>query len=86
MKKFLIIGGAGFIGLYLAKKLLKKNIVHVADNFSRGKFDIELSLLQKHKNFQLIKIDFLNYKKVKNLDKDYDYIVNLAAILGSKCN
>ena len=25
MKKFLIIGGAGFIGLQLTKKLLKKN-------------------------------------------------------------
>ena len=33
MKKFLIIGGAGFIGLQLTKKLLKKNIVHIADNF-----------------------------------------------------
>ena len=85
MKKFLIIGGAGFIGLQLTKKLLKKNIVHIADNFFRGKFDNELALLKKNKNFYLINIDFLNNKKVKNnLDKDYDYIINLAAILGVK--
>ena len=83
MYKFLIIGGAGFIGLQLTKKLIKKNIVHIVDNFSRGQLDKELIILKKNKNFRLIEFNFLDFNiKNNSFDKDYDYIINLAAILG----
>ena len=50
MKKFLILGGAGFIGYNLASKLSKnkKNEVHIVDNFSRGKFDKDFKVLSKY--------------------------------------
>ena len=39
-KKVLITGGAGFIGLNLANKLLDQNYsVHIVDNFARGVMD-----------------------------------------------
>ena len=39
MSKFLVIGGAGFLGLNLVKKILEnnKNKVDLVDDFSRGK-------------------------------------------------
>ena len=41
MKKILIIGGTGFIGFNLANTLKDNsdNIIHIADNFFRGKQD-----------------------------------------------
>ena len=49
-KKFLIIGGAGFIGSHTLEKILKEDIkeVIIYDNFSRGKYsNIEKSLKDK---------------------------------------
>ena len=39
MSRYLIIGGAGFLGIHLTKKILenKKNKVDLVDNFSRKK-------------------------------------------------
>ena len=49
-KNILITGGAGFIGLSLAKYLSEKNFgVYLIDNLSRGKFDIEFKNLLKKK-------------------------------------
>ena len=44
MSKILIIGGAGFIGLNIAKKLNqnKKNKITIIDNFFRGKMDDQM--------------------------------------------
>ena len=77
------MGGAGFIGYNLASKLSKnkKNEVHIVDNFSRGKFDKEFKVLSKLQNVKLKNIDLLKNSKNK-FNKNYDYIFNLAAIIG----
>ena len=49
MKKVLIIGGAGFIGFHLAKKLLLNFRVDMIDNFSRSMKDKDLRELLKKK-------------------------------------
>lgn len=53
IKKILIIGGAGFIGLHLAKNLclVQQNRIYIVDNFSRGKNDKELKKIIKKKKY-----------------------------------
>jgi len=79
MKKILITGGAGFIGLALAKKLVKKNFVDLIDNFSRGKKDEDFFRILKNKN-----VNFINHNlnNELHLEKQYDVIFHLAAIVG----
>lgn len=83
MKKILIIGGAGFIGFHLSKKLLKLGYkVDILDNFSRGSLDIHLKKLLKDKNSNLINLDILIDKIEDKLSNDYFGIFHLAAIVG----
>lgn len=82
MKKILIIGGAGFLGLHLAKKLIESEKVEVdlLDNFSRGKKDKFLKKILLNKSVKLINKDLT--KKILAYDKSYDYIFQFAAIIG----
>jgi UDP-glucose 4-epimerase len=83
--KVLITGGAGFIGLHLAKRLILEGFyVDLLDNFSRGKLDEDLKIIIEKCNVNLIKIDLLDKDSIDKLDKDYDYIFHFAAILGVK--
>ena len=83
--KYLITGGAGFIGIKLVEELLKnkKNIVYILDNFSKNTGNKNLLGILKNKNLKLIKRnlnDIENYLKIYN----FDYIYHFAAILGVK--
>ena len=61
MKKVLITGGAGFIGLSLAKKLARENFeVHLLDNFSRAVMDLELNETLANPNIKVLEIDLSN--------------------------
>lgn len=79
-KKFLITGGAGFIGYSLSKYLIdKKHDVTIFDNFSR----------QSRKNKDLNKIKFVrgdvrNQKLLINKSKKIDTIIHAAYINGTK--
>lgn len=85
MKKLLIIGGAGFIGYHLTKRLKGQFKIDIMDNFSRGHRDQELIKLLKDKNIKLLNIDFLcNSNNLKKISKEYSYIFHLAAIVGVK--
>tara|TARA_B100000519_G_scaffold203428_1_gene226709 strand:+ start:18782 stop:19768 length:987 start_codon:yes stop_codon:yes gene_type:complete len=82
-KKVLITGGAGFIGIHLVNKLLDEGFsVDIVDNFSRGKDDNALKKTLKLNRGRLLFIDLLNIDAVQKLDKDYDFIFHLAAIIG----
>ncbi len=83
--KILITGGAGFIGLHLAKKLGSdsSNTIVIADNFQRGKEDAELKLLLRQKNIKLATIDVTKADDFPRLGSGYDVVYHLAAINGT---
>lgn len=60
MKKYLVTGGAGFIGSHIAGRLLQAgNFVRVADNFSTGKKE-HIKAFLRQPNFELFKGDLAN--------------------------
>ena len=63
--KVLIVGGAGFIGFHLAKRLSKESMeVHIFDNLSRGKLDKDLKKLIRNKKIKFTK-DSLKQSQIK---------------------
>lgn len=86
MSKILITGGAGFLGYFLAKSLSedKSNRLTLVDNLSRGLMDKEMSRLLEKGNVTLVNGDLTDINQVRSLDKDYEYIFHLAAVIGVK--
>jgi UDP-glucose 4-epimerase len=83
MKTVLITGGAGFIGLSLARALAADGVaVHVVDNFSRGKDDAALAAFRAQPHNELIRLDLAAEGATDALAADYDAIFHFAAILG----
>ncbi len=83
IKNVLITGGAGFIGLHLANRLLDNGYhVMLMDNFARGVKDKELQETLERKNVTIAHIDVLDEKPVLELGNDFDVICHLAAIIG----
>jgi UDP-glucose 4-epimerase len=77
--RYLITGGAGFLGSNLAESLLKKNnIVIVIDNFKVGKIQ-NLNKIRKKKNLKIIKADIKNLKKISKYFKNIDVVYHFAA-------
>ena len=60
MKKYLITGGAGFIGSHLSEYLSINNKVIVIDNFSHGN-----KIKNLNKNIKLIKGDVRDLDLIK---------------------
>ena len=83
-KKILLLGGAGFIGFYLAEVLSKDpvNKITIADNLSRGKMDSQLTKLIENNNIQFIEGDFTHQESFSLIEKDYDQVYMLASIVG----
>ena len=78
--KYLITGGAGFIGSHLCESLiLRGDQVVVLDNLSTGS-DINLGAISKKIN--LVVGDILDRELVDKLVAQSDYVVHLAAALG----
>lgn len=86
LPKILIVGGAGYIGSVLCKKLLKKNFsVKVVDKIL---YDNKvINHLKKKKNFSFLKADICDLNTQINVIKDIDAVVFLAEIVGDPaCN
>ena len=82
MTRYLITGGAGFIGSCLVKKLAAKpNSICILDKLSYSSNISNISSELKKKNVQLIKIDISNYKKTLKYIYNFkpDIILHLAA-------
>ena len=78
--KYLITGGAGFIGSYLAEKLIAKgDQVIVFDNLSTGSAS-NLSGIKDKIIFE--QGDILDKAAIDKLVSESDYVVHLAAALG----
>ncbi len=81
MKNCLVIGGAGFIGSYLCKELLKQcDKVVCFDNLMRGKVE-NISSLKKDDKFSFIKGDANNVNALVKIinSNEINYIFHLAA-------
>src|SRR5437870_1301481 len=77
--KYLITGGAGFIGSHIVDYLLKKNNqVIVYDNFSTGK-EAFVKHNYKNKNFKLYKADLKDRAGLNKAIKGTDFVFHLAA-------
>ena len=78
--KYLITGGAGFIGSHLAEKLIARgDQVVVFDNLSTGSAT-NLSGIKDKITFQ--EGNILNKTEINKLVSESDYVVHLAAALG----
>ena len=76
--KFLITGGAGFIGSNIASELLNKGYsVRILDNFSSGKRE---NLKGMEKDIELVEGDIRSYHIVQDSLKDIDIVLHQAAL------
>lgn len=83
-KKVLITGGAGFIGLHLARLHAKSgDNITLIDNFFRGKDDPDLHELLKNKNVKLMKSDLTKPGGWAKIGGGFDYVYHLAAVNGT---
>jgi UDP-N-acetylglucosamine/UDP-N-acetylgalactosamine 4-epimerase len=80
-KKFLITGGAGFIGSHLAEYLLMHGAakVRVLDNMVNG-FETNLAVLQKYPAFEFINGDIRNFETCNKACEGIDYVSHQAAL------
>ena len=76
--KFVITGGAGFIGSHIAKHLITKNHkVTIVDNFSRGRLE---NLSGFEEKIEVHKMDILDFDSLKKIISDSDGIFHQAAL------
>lgn len=81
MKKYLITGGAGFIGSAITNKLLQNgHAVRVVDNEFRGN---KISIINSP-HVEFIKCDIRDHGKINEVCENIDSIIHLAYINGTK--
>jgi UDP-glucose 4-epimerase/UDP-glucuronate decarboxylase len=79
----LVLGGAGFIGLHLVRRLIRDgHRVMVIDDFSRGRDDREVEALRRHDSVRLVSADLTASETWSALRHDWDQIYLLAAVVG----
>ena len=86
--KIIVTGCAGFIGMHLSQKLLKKHQVIGIDNLNNY-YDTTLKkkkikILKKNKNFLFYKSNINNNKKLSNIFKNIkpSIVIHLASEVG----
>ena len=81
-ERFLVTGGAGFIGSHIVEALVERgNRVRILDNFSTGKEENLGNITQQHNNpIEIIKGDLRSEDVVKEAIEGIDYVFHLAAL------
>lgn len=83
MPESLILGGAGFVGLHLARRLAHDgHRVTVVDDCSRGRRDAELEELAARPNVAFVEADLTDRAAFDALPRDADQVYMLAAVVG----
>ncbi len=81
VKRVLVIGGAGYLGSVMVRKLLARGYqVRVLDNLTYGNAGIKE--LYNRKGFEFVKGDMRDLSAVMNAIKGVDAVIHLAAIVG----
>ncbi len=81
LDKILVIGGAGYLGSVLARKLISKGYnVRVLDNLTYGDYGIKD--LMANPKFEFVKGDIKDISNIVNAIKGVDAVIHLAAIVG----
>ena len=78
--KILVIGGTGFIGYHLSKKCIqiRWNVTSVSKSRpTKEKFI---------KGVKYKRADLRKYKNVKNINKNFDYVVNSSGYINNNIN
>ncbi len=76
--KYLVTGGAGFIGSNIVEQLLKDGReVRVMDNFSTGR---RANLVPFDGHIEVVEGDLLSYERVHNAVKGCDYVLHMGAL------
>jgi UDP-glucose 4-epimerase/UDP-glucuronate decarboxylase len=79
----LLLGGAGFIGLHLARRLVRDgHAVTIVDDFSRGRQDADLDSLRAHPAVTVVSGDLTDPATWAALPHGWDQIYLLAAVVG----
>ncbi|TDC72606.1 NAD-dependent epimerase/dehydratase family protein [Micromonospora sp. KC606] len=79
----LLLGGAGFIGLHLARRLLSDgHQVTIVDDFSRGRDDADLDRLRGDPAVRVVSADLTAADTWAALPAGWDQIYLLAAVVG----
>ncbi|HVN12990.1 MAG TPA: NAD-dependent epimerase/dehydratase family protein [Kineosporiaceae bacterium] len=75
----LVLGGAGFIGLHLARRLVADgHQVTIVDDFSRGRHDPELDAL----DVPVVHADLTDAAAYRGLPAGWDHVYMFAAVVG----
>src|SRR6478736_5877376 len=79
--RFLITGGAGFIGSHLAEYLLQFGAgkVRVLDNLSTGKSE-NIFLFRDHPRYEFVEGDIRDAAVCKKSVEDIDFVLHQAAL------
>ena len=81
-RRYLITGGAGFIGSHLAERLLRDGHRVIAlDDLSTGRIE-NLAAIREHPNFQLVRDSVENELTVNTLMASCEAVFHLAAAVG----
>jgi UDP-glucose 4-epimerase/UDP-glucuronate decarboxylase len=83
MQKILILGGAGFIGFHLSRRLAEAgHDLVLVDDFSRGRKDADLEALLARPNVLVRTADLTDPRAFEAFGQDYDQVYLLAAVVG----